>query len=1208
MFRRRSIRKASKPVCADLPQSSQRRDLALVAATGAAALFASPAKAQPVPPPPRPGAAGRAFVNFIGDGISLSDAQVSPQVQYDGKEGFFVTNLSNASATFAVSGPTFTASITQGQKVLTLASSSTKWYPQPEDVGQKIAIAGAGASGGVLLSTIASVDYQNDDETLTTVLLADPAGTTLSAAAGTLVMWPYFEASDVGKGIWISQGGAPSLQGFTNTVGAANNGNGPLLTTIAAYVAYNSITLIATPGSNVGSDCLRMVWGTDNTAAIIAARTVGAGTGARHAHYESANPAVPAPGRTYPSQARCCAFSFLSGNASADRDALDNMIHCGNGVASFFTDVLGNIMRTQIIPRQAWDRAPPTPPRRLSARQHLLCSASAATIIQAITGDSMGLDDPLGGSADSFSQATKLLQRLRWANGGRTVVEAPYNYALGGATWQQLNGNWFSQTWPNLPPYYVADETQNWLHWPAAASPTLVWLAINAGNDRQFIHQQSMQACIVTVQNSFTKVNGRAPDIGLVTNREWSAPGSGGTLNFVDFDGMEKASMLHRSMARMQNLACLDYHADHHFKMFGWSPTHMKLSLVPFSVTATIAAGVLAGMGHMMRDFGAAVVLGNSQAGAAVWALAPFAFKIGNHPQNIVRFSIDATSTWLQFRAHTWGFEAGLGGDPQASITLANNSAALSVAAPTTVSGVTWVSAVQDTVTGGTLITTSGFSWPTAVVGQALIIPGGQFTWSGAPTDTGNLRTQIIGRPSSNSILVADVLPLTGVGTNQWSSTCYYGPMLFVPTDAGALSDCVVNDGTTTLTTKISGYTSMTAVTLAANWTGTSRSGFSANLFVGRICIPLTTCNGSNGTQAIAAGTGLATGPLLRVSAVSDQLEITYLPYFNTYSVSATVSISSSSPNLSSTTAIFEAGMVGQAIQVPGAGTAGGNLQAYIKTFTDSQHVVLDRNASTTLTSQTKTIAIAAAQSSAAGGQNYPMIVYRGPVERYGGQFIPGMMALGSSLKVQYQTANQRMGIPEYYGPSMVAYEAWGTPDLNYAGGGAGGTHNNAYQAAIVDTAVLDAQDWDLGPLPPAYTETKVTSATAPGSTSAFTMQGLAASITPTRSGVVQVTISGNIVNSSGTAGIGLKYQVSYGAGTAPSNAASLTGTQVGQVQGWNNPAALTAADVLVPFSITAPFAGNVGITYWVDLAAEAIGTISDASLANVEIVCMEKA
>ena len=56
----------------------------------------------------------------------------------------------------------------------------------------------------------------------------------------------------------------------------------------------------------------------------------------------------------------------------------------------------------------------------------------------------------------------------------------------------------------------------------------------------------------------------------------------------------------------------------------------------------------------------------------------------------------------------------------------------------------------------------------------------------------------------------------------------------------------------------------------------------------------------------------------------------------------------------------------------------------------------------------------------------------------------------------------------------------------------------------------------------------------------------------------------------------------------------ALTGTQAGTVQSYENGSAVTAADVLVPFSHSVVVTGlTVGTAYWVDAAAESLGAVS---------------
>jgi hypothetical protein len=131
----------------------------------------------------------------------------------------------------------------------------------------------------------------------------------------------------------------------------------------------------------------------------------------------------------------------------------------------------------------------------------------------------------------------------------------------------------------------------------------------------------------------------------------------------------------------------------------------------------------------------------------------------------------------------------------------------------------------------------------------------------------------------------------------------------------------------------------------------------------------------------------------------------------------------------------------------------------------------------------------------------------------------------------------------------------------------------------------------------------------APSNLTALFMQGLAGTITPTAGGNILITICGTII-ASGTANVddGIRYQICYGTGTPPLNAAPLTGTQIGLAQSHTSAITPTAAsDVHVPFSITYIATGlTVGTVYWIDLAAESITTASQMGLHNVMITASE--
>ena len=164
-------------------------------------------------------------------------------------------------------------------------------------------------------------------------------------------------------------------------------------------------------------------------------------------------------------------------------------------------------------------------------------------------------------------------------------------------------------------------------------------------------------------------------------------------------------------------------------------------------------------------------------------------------------------------------------------------------------------------------------------------------------------------------------------------------------------------------------------------------------------------------------------------------------------------------------------------------------------------------------------------------------------------------------------------------------------------------------------------------PATPASNQTTVSSApTAPSSTSVFQTAGLGASgatLTPTMTGTVEVTISGNICigttncSASGTgtaATTGIKYQIYWGTGTAPANGTSVASncsttscTAVGVVQTAENGVAMTAGDYFRPFSINVLITGlTVGTATWFDLGAESIGVASGQGFSVASVTVKE--
>lgn len=112
-------------------------------------------------------------------------------------------------------------------------------------------------------------------------------------------------------------------------------------------------------------------------------------------------------------------------------------------------------------------------------------------------------------------------------------------------------------------------------------------------------------------------------------------------------------------------------------------------------------------------------------------------------------------------------------------------------------------------------------------------------------------------------------------------------------------------------------------------------------------------------------------------------------------------------------------------------------------------------------------------------------------------------------------------------------------------------------------------------------------------------MAGLAVYFTPRRSGFVEVTIAGSMLNDTNTDGVGV--QLRYGTGTAPANGDAPTGSVAGQSQS----SFIDTAGNTVGFSIPAALALTAGATYWFDARQNAV-TGGTASLANLTVRIIE--
>jgi hypothetical protein len=124
-----------------------------------------------------------------------------------------------------------------------------------------------------------------------------------------------------------------------------------------------------------------------------------------------------------------------------------------------------------------------------------------------------------------------------------------------------------------------------------------------------------------------------------------------------------------------------------------------------------------------------------------------------------------------------------------------------------------------------------------------------------------------------------------------------------------------------------------------------------------------------------------------------------------------------------------------------------------------------------------------------------------------------------------------------------------------------------------------------------------------PTTSAAGVMMGLAGSITPSRSGKVMVTISGDMDVAG--ANNAMRAQIYTGTGAAPANGAALTGTARGSNPQQTNGGG--AGIVRTPFSCQSIITGlAIGTPVWLDLAVSSVGGVASARVRNISITAVE--
>ena len=264
-------------------------------------------------------------------------------------------------------------------------------------------------NGGTLVAIVVGFYNDKNNGGNATLLLDRPAPTTFSAVAAN-VLCPCFTRTEdgsgyptaVGKSIWINNSGNTSA-GTSNIIMFT-----PISTTISAVVSPFTATLaVNITAATQTAQISRVVWGTDNKTAIVAAGTAAVNTNRRSLFF---------PGFTTPySTGLYCIFNWLPNNTFGPTAAQYNATVAA-GTVNWLTS--GKEVRTFVCSDPGYNpgysymtdfegpkitgipwNAPAHPilSQTITGTVHLPRCNTLNTITCVVTGDSWGVPNPSGG-------------------------------------------------------------------------------------------------------------------------------------------------------------------------------------------------------------------------------------------------------------------------------------------------------------------------------------------------------------------------------------------------------------------------------------------------------------------------------------------------------------------------------------------------------------------------------------------------------------------------------------------------------------------------------------------------------------------------------------------------------------------------------------------------------------------------------------------
>jgi hypothetical protein len=824
---------------------------------------------------------GRNAIKEPINGVAVTDA-VYGAVD-DGLKGYFTATWVVAASTLTVAMASLSVTVantgtyngaTVAQVTFPGLTSGMGINLGSEWIGKPIAITGAGAAGGTLVAKVVGFFYDSVNANVATAILNIPAPTPITASTQSLACPCFTSGSDgsgvpscVGAAIWISNGAAPATTGsiqkstaLRDTIASVVS---PFQITIAGTFTAPSVTAI--PGSLI-------VWGKNNSAAVIAAGRAAIGFGRKTLFF---------PGFSFAnSTGLFCCFDFVTNAGlavnlanylasetlsalhwiSSDAETFVSSATGANGntATGFFQDTN---YKKSAVPFNA--PGLPVPKIGIQGAMHMPRCATLNSIVVVVTGDSWGTPDPSGtGGNDHYSLLCAELQRQ---NPGKTIHIV--NRAISGATYQWLNSV------PNpaaFPPWYAV-HSNPWLSYIqtvpvdglGTVTPDLVIIYMtgnNEGSNAGQMYKNDVASTIATIKG-WPQTNGLPPDIVMI------AGGSKGTENFTN-GSSEAVHLTHeyctsflRSFARVNGIGLMDFGTYGGMLVDGWSPDAMILKQVPSLAAGVATATAPYSCQYLTRDFFFAVQLGTAaQTGTSFWAAAgTLSISLAAKPDNRLWIGPDGSGN-LVVAAVTWGLPV------TTPCAITNGAGALVTSGQTSLTPTAQFIAPAPP---SFKIGNNAASFTSGMVGQCFLIPTSLY-------NNADMRSYVSGYTNSNNAYVSD-----GNGNGGSTGSIFVGGQMFVANDATAKADIILAGagatnhlltGANSLVTKVATYTSKNSVGLAANASATLTAGSPVKVFVGSIAV------GPTYDTAMQIATDAGANPIYTIQKRGNHLRIGYVP------------------------------------------------------------------------------------------------------------------------------------------------------------------------------------------------------------------------------------------------------------------------------------------------------------------------------------------